>query len=916
MSQPVPPKRPNSEKSDPLLETFLHRAAPVIAMERGLTDSARIKIEAIAQDMKLPRESFAKGMEMLQGDPPVGKQKLSRWEKAFDKSMRAKIKKIPRGIMTSAIEAKAVQVGQEKYQLSELQARELLRTILSELNIQRVSVSQAEQHVETMVRELVGDSTYVDPSGRERLIEAGKQWGVSKNHVESLTDVYIENNLQGQQRQRQFMTTVIGVGVVLVVAFLGGMIFVLNRPKGPPEDSTVKGAGSPKVTSKSDSAQAKFWDEQTALAIVKTRLKIPKSNSAIKLMASESAEDRGEGYQEIWKVLGNSKFDSAHQQRIEGLSTGLLKCEPSDELANQYVDGLFSFLQLKTIPTDGMKFLTRGRSVVRIGAKLSTTKTIPIERRQYIHQKLSNITNVDFSDGASRALLSKRYGAGFFQSLMTKLASMAADNPLPVIKFYMLIANQTISGLSESKRIRTDTSFLVASIPYANEHWTLMKPLIQKCIDNGDSDQIVRFIQLYEFAGNPDAQRFIGGELLNMTGLIPDSTDPADIANAIRKRLGVTEKPKKFDAKTASRQLKLQFEKFERDANSVSGDRGELAEKVAQAAFYATLFQEFSRNSESINVEEELKKIPDFSAPAESEEEVDEDEPEMGSEERRVSDETFQRYLRPVTKYKPYKIQARVQALQSLSIIAKQFNDVTSEQARGMAEYLFARKNQPEHEEVVKAVSHFSHWPRLLVAVSDHLEQSRLEPEEERAVVEAILGDTISAINTASFRSAAQRELFGLSLSRIEQNLIPDSDDEAAEEAELLETFLQQTYLKRAALSRATGISPDASVSEIAEGWLRKLFLKTKTTEENRRDLMAAKLLSQNDIESTVTLQRILIDKIGELSVRSRPTSSDRVQQIIIQSNEEFSRADSILSQLLINELTMGKLWLEGTESE
>ena len=927
MNQPVPPKRPNDKgKTDSRLESFLHRAAPIIAAERGLTDAARIKIESLANDMKLPRELFAQGMEMLQGEPPVANRKKDRWEKAFEKSMRAKVKKIPRGIMTSAIETKAVQIGQEKYQLTELQAREILREILADLKIQRVSVSQAEQHVETMVRELIGDSTYVPPEARERLADSGKQWGVSKEHVNSLVELYVENNLQSQQRQRQFMTTIIGIGVFLIIAFLGGLIYFTTGNGAADDDSgEIVDKGDKGLPSKIDEKRAAFWDENTALAVVKNQLKTPGITPAIPLMADADPETRKQGYAKVWPALAKQKFDNAHRQRVGDLAKGILRTEESDEAANTFVDEMFNLVDIqKRIPKSGKELLTRGRFIFRVASQVLVDKKLSVGRKQYLAEKLSDLTNVDFDDKASDKLLNKRYTAGYFQTLLTKLSSVVSDKPSESITLFTSLGGVFVSGISEAKRNELELNFILSAIPNAGSQWTQLKPLIQKTIDSAAPERLAQIILLYESTDNAEAQRFIGDELLSMVGLIPEDTSPRAIASALRKRLGIDEPPPVFDLAAAKLDLKERFRRFIRDTDISGATEADAAELIAKAAYYATTAQEFYRKPDSVDLGEKFdSNMPDFSEKSDDEEGDDESEDDdvdvlsdgRDDEVPKVSDETFQRFLRPVTKHKPYKIGARVNALRSLSVIAKMFEDITDDQARGFSIYLFANKNEPEHEELLEAVSNFGHWPRLLIAVSDNLRNSEVDVAWQKAIVEQLLGDELSPIiNRDSFRREAQRELFNKAIVLLEHNQLESSSANASREFELLEDYLKESYRKRCSLSRAKAVPSNSKMADLCRIWLVKLSDGSPSAEETMRELKSAQLLSQNDLEATVAIQRILISDIARSLKQKNPTATDAIDLIVDSSANRHKSADSILFQLFNNERTLFELWLEGVD--
>ena len=108
MPESLPPKPPNSELTDPLLESLLAKARPVIASERGLNTRSRVKIQSIGKKMNLPAAVIDQAMQLLHGLPPVQGNEDSPYELSFTKVMQEKISGIPGGILTTRIEDKAV----------------------------------------------------------------------------------------------------------------------------------------------------------------------------------------------------------------------------------------------------------------------------------------------------------------------------------------------------------------------------------------------------------------------------------------------------------------------------------------------------------------------------------------------------------------------------------------------------------------------------------------------------------------------------------------------------------------------------------------------------------------------------------------------------------------------------------------
>ena len=73
----TPKKSDKQSKRDARLKTFLRRAGPVIAAERGLTSTARIKLQTIAAEMRLPGELLEEALTELQTETRKKRQYTS-----------------------------------------------------------------------------------------------------------------------------------------------------------------------------------------------------------------------------------------------------------------------------------------------------------------------------------------------------------------------------------------------------------------------------------------------------------------------------------------------------------------------------------------------------------------------------------------------------------------------------------------------------------------------------------------------------------------------------------------------------------------------------------------------------------------------------------------------------------------------
>ena len=96
MDDPQPPEPPKSVRIDPLLESLLAKARPIIAEERGLNHRSRVKIQALGKKMKIPAAVVDQALQLLHGAPPIqrandGNGTETHYEKEFARVMSRKV---------------------------------------------------------------------------------------------------------------------------------------------------------------------------------------------------------------------------------------------------------------------------------------------------------------------------------------------------------------------------------------------------------------------------------------------------------------------------------------------------------------------------------------------------------------------------------------------------------------------------------------------------------------------------------------------------------------------------------------------------------------------------------------------------------------------------------------------------------
>src|SRR5688500_16411495 len=118
-----PPPAVTPQVDDSPLEKFLERAAPILAVERGINARSRVRLLAVARDVGLPEAEFDGAVRLLQRAPVKAESPEDQITEPFRRYLHAKLESSTVKTFTPALESRVVGVAVDKFQLTEALAR-------------------------------------------------------------------------------------------------------------------------------------------------------------------------------------------------------------------------------------------------------------------------------------------------------------------------------------------------------------------------------------------------------------------------------------------------------------------------------------------------------------------------------------------------------------------------------------------------------------------------------------------------------------------------------------------------------------------------------------------------------------------------------------------------------------------------
>ena len=919
-----PPTPPEKGKIDSRLESFLRRAAPIIAAERGMTETARVKLESIARDMKLPQEMFDQAVQMLQNEPPVIKHELDRYEAAFKESMREKLRKVPRGIITARTETRAVEVGTEKYQLSELQAREILRTLIGEMGLQRISVTQAERHMENTIEELIGDATIATEATRTRLIEFGKSWGLSEEHVEAMIRHFTDLNLQSKKSEGNLIKLLVACIILVLVGIIGAIGYSVFRGSGETKTTIEEKDSKTDDDTIAKFSEADFWDTDLSVAIVKAKLVAPALSGCQNEMASADPLVRNGGYAKLLLALPGIAKDEKSRERLAPVFKKLIQLEPDQDNTRMIINSLIAAatVSVDKFPVDN-GFVDRARWIVDLLAETRFDAATESSRAQLINDNLFRATGFAGGDVKNLVATQRSYQSGLLETQLRRLNGMVSQDPAKVVDGYVSIVNQSATLLSDSKKLELNSAFIQSAISVSGDKWSGLTPLMEWSVKNAQKDQLVQLIEAYETTGNLAAQRQLGRLLETAVDIRGIAGTPREIAKAMRDKLGVAQ-PVRRGVEQQREELTGQIKKFQSSLDLNTTEMQTLSANIARAAYWSTMASYLvSGNLESAEFAELVKLgPPDAADESYLKQLLHEPITEEASSERekppRISQDQLEKMLVPIGKqHKANSIQQRVNALRSASLVAVHLGDVPAPIGYGIGGYLLAGKNENEQKEVLAVLPSLRHWPSLLVGVAEQLDSSDLAQEQQQQIISALLPETVVRNNREQWVEETRRALLILSLQRYRE-IKPETRASDTQQTWNHLQSIAKELTRRQAIN--FGVAPgqanaDLSLLIILNNWYATMHSETSGPEqqvvwERQRDLQSARYMSGGPLQEAVVIQQLIIRQIADNKLATAGVDAMNVRAIVKKLQDRNRQAENVAQQLLYNELALAELLL------
>lgn len=942
MPESLPPKPPNSELTDPLLESLLAKARPVIASERGLNTRSRVKIQSIGKKMNLPAAVIDQAMQLLHGLPPIQGNEDSPYELSFTKVMQEKISGIPGGILTTRIEDKAVSIGQRKYELSEVQARKIIRRVAEEVGVPRVTLNEAERHIEQEIADMIGEQTYLVGDVKKRLVKNGRRLGVSEDQIQAMIRRHLQFNFQ-QVKNEQKLTDRLWIIAGCIVAGTAVALFVFyqihqarQEEQSTREDSSHQASKLATPGTTEDFVQSpEWWTDSLKVLLQKTRLKVKGFVTLHERMKSKDAGQRRKAYRDLFSLDEGQVNPAAIQGRLTQVMPLIYQQEPDIDAALGILDGVQACCVFPAgkIPLSPHFFVKAFWAVEVLNDSLEGG-ALTDQKLDALQERVKEISGRTFDlylsqmprfEKVQRALSGK-----YLEELIDIGPSFPETSPALYGKLEELIRGQLNDDQLQEYRYR----FLVAFLRFEPGRWDQAAALLEAAIDEATVSQLSFFIDLMDSSDVQALQFFLQEHLENRAGFGGEFSTVDESVERLRTYFDLSAESDLPVVTAHGPRIGQLIKEFTLRCLAQDENIGkpQLAQLWAEATYLTTLIAIADSADPELIDRMLLAGFPDlnsadyFSALVGAEDfsagtdELNNGRPESGSSEDRFQRQKLHSVLTQLKQFRILTPEKRLACLAVVGNVSPLVNRLNVEDATILARYLISRKSSQERSAVLETVPNLQHLPRLLIALADLLLVDSFPQSTTLDVVSLLLNEDV-VMQGENWQIELSQYLYGKALDRLAAQQQLKRNDPVSNLNSILGFLLELRARLHGGVTSDLADDDLEGILALTVSQLQKILEKQNKTEVLLRvsqeekmsgslagDLLTRFAIKQNQIKLCLNGKTDPSDTTREVSEQGT------LIQSLIQA--KLGKYPTILGQIIENEFCLMQLYEQQNGSD
>ncbi len=244
-------------------------------------------------------------------------------------------------------------------------------------------------------------------------------------------------------------------------------------------------------------------------------------------------------------------------------------------------------------------------------------------------------------------------------------------------------------------------------------------------------------------------------------------------------------------------------------------------------------------------------------------------------------------------------------ALERLAASADRFRDLDAEQATMLARFLLAAQDTAEIIAMEKHAPQFQHWANLSIALADEIPDSQAKLDHAITIANLVTGLTFEAATDGSWQPALQTAILQRVALGLQFTAEENGEDVGFRWDELRSYLLELNRIRAQALDiDQASISAATTALELNRLMIDRLI---ETHGTWRRAADSLDKLADQELPRYVLSGQLMVHAVSQIN--SPVANQPRHPELVAQFAARNQNAESIVQQLLNNELTLYQLW-------
>ena len=899
-------KKPDDKEHQLLLDRFLQKAKPILAVERGLNERSRAKLKRLADEHHVNDETFARALKLIQSGE-AAKSNLTRYERSFAKFLRRELKGISESILPARLEQKAVDIAFDKFQVEPQRAKELIQLVSEELGLSRISRTESERHVVELVSNLIGFAPYVTEDIRERLYSAGEQWGMERGYLDSLIITKLTENREAETRKRTaglgwlplLITTIVvgaGFGAILIWYNQG------NQPKNddPPENPVVKDV--PLVD-----RLPEWWNDDVKLKTVTLRHQLPILTEEMENLVSDDATNRLAAYSRLTNAFVDQIEITDHENDIAMMLGFWYANEPDISVSQQWLEHICRFIELPSgkIP-EQPNASERSFQANHLLAISANTDTISEERLNQIDSKTTRLIGWSIKQAIANYLAASNKAIA--RDYWNHLILNAPTNVSAAIDAFNYASVTTKNKLERDSFSQFQLRFIESILASDPGRFEDLQSEIRPLIADAPVHQLASLAKQIRNVKNPSDQQWLVDRFFSRIGVAGSRTIPQSI-DLIEEHFGVIP-PDVVRYRSVHRDWRNMV--VDIDANEMGVMvREPSAGQIADIAHANTIGWFILDDVNSPRLDAKLKQQAIDLEMVSGLQSIEYYAPFDVSILRSSSSDqrALERYIEDLDFVSQQNGARRSTALKKLAEIALKFRDLDRKQSGILSAYLLSNSADLEEWATIQTqLSSFTHWPNLLISFCDALSDPRISFERATVVAKKLTNGRVSISDEDSqWRNQLKSKLLDYIALGLQQRAVSEKNSPSAN-WRALQFFLAEQLQQRSILlqhpNSQTNESPSSSsIERNITNLLRSFSLDPEHQQLVNRRQKAARLITRDELAQTILLYQWSVELLANRLKTDHPDATAQLESVLNEYQSAIRNSTSIAQQLYVCEL-------------